>query len=290
MVTQEQAKKYYKELYDIGSIYVWGFNSGTIITKGSIDRAYKEYHSERYDRKYYNDKLKEGEGKNGSDCSGAHFPLSGYDTTAQGYYDKCEIKGKISTLPKNEVVILFKGTEKVVIDEKTGKRTTKLSINHTGAYLGDGMCVHMKSSKANCVYESVNNHGWTHWGKPKWIDYSSPDPDPGYTHKDFVKDVETILDAKTPAEAFEKTITISVNINSRNALVTPLERYMKALGYYNGEIEADHRKTPIYGSGMKKAIMKYQREIVKSTGGDVDGIITKKQKTWRSLLFGGEKK
>ena len=40
---------------------------------------------------------------------------------------------------------------------------------------------------------------------------------------------------------------------------------------------------------MKKAIMNYQREIVKSTGGDVDGIITKKQKTWRHLIFGGDK-
>lgn len=286
MVTESEAKKYYKELYDIGSIYVWGFNSGTIITEESIAKAYKDYGSDQYNKTYYANKLKEGKGKNGSDCSGAHYPLSGYDTTAQGYYDKCVEKGKISTLPDDEVVLLFKGTETVYIDQNTGKSTTKLKIHHTGAYLGDGMCVHMKSSKSNCVYEKVGNHGWTHWGKPSWIKYSEPDPSLKYTHDDFLRDVMTILDVKTPEAAFEKTVTISTTINSRNALVTPLERYMKALGYYKGEIEADLRKTPIYGNGMKKAIIKYQTEIVRNTPQNCDGIITKKQKTWKTLIFG----
>ena len=286
MVTQKQAKEYYKDLYDEGTMYVWGFNSGTIISRESIDKAYKEYGSDKYDRAYYEAKLVEGKGKNGSDCSGAHYPLSGYDTTAQGYYDKCKEKGKFNTLPRNEVVLLFKGVYVTKVDKKTGERKTVLEINHTGTYLGDGMCVHMKSSKANCVYEKVENHGWTHWGKPEWIDYT---PTGGYTHDDFVKDVESILGVKTVQKAFDKTITISVNINHHNALVTPLERYMKELGYYDGKIEADEAKTPTYGNGMKKAIMSYQREIVKSVGNDVDGVITKKQKTWKSLLFGGDK-
>ena len=43
-------------------------------------------------------KLKEGIGRIGADCSGAFKPISGYDTTAQGYYDKCKTKGKIGQL------------------------------------------------------------------------------------------------------------------------------------------------------------------------------------------------
>ena len=158
---QKEARKFYVEVRDNGTIYVWGMNTVTIITKETIDKAYRDNHTDTYNRKYYDNKLKEGEGKPGSDCSGMHCALSGYDTTAQGYYTKCTGKGPFSTLPTRDLVLLFKGS-------------SSKSIKHTGIYLGNGMCIHMKSSKENCVYEPVDKHGWSAWGYGDFIDYSKP--------------------------------------------------------------------------------------------------------------------
>ena len=289
-VTQIEAYNHYKNEYDIGSIYVWGFNDGTIISKKTIDEAYRDYHSDRYDRAYYDAKLKEGKGKNGSDCSGAHFLLSGYDTTADGYYKRCTKKGKIKTMPTDKAVLLFVWSD-------SSKRMV-----HTGAYLPYLGAFHMASSARNAVIEDVSKRGWTHWGYADFItDYDTysftpdfkpepaPEPEPEpvyrkYTQDDFISDVCEILNASSAKEAFEKTITISTKTNSRHSLVTPLERYMKALEYYNGTIEADEGSCPLYGEGMCNAIKKYQKEIVKAKEKNQDGIISKKQATWKKLL------
>lgn len=159
-VSQNDAKKYYVDIRDRLTIYVWGFNYDTIINRQTIKEAYERYKSKKYDKTYYENKLKEGEGKPGSDCSGAHYKLSGYDTTAKGYYEKCTEKGPFSTLPIDGVYLLFKGK-------------SPSDITHTGVYIGNGMCIHMKSSKENCVYESVDKHGWTYWGKADFIDYTT---------------------------------------------------------------------------------------------------------------------
>lgn len=274
MVTQLEALKYYLKMYDEGSIYVWGFNSGTIITPESIEKAYKNYRTADYNRTYYNNKLKEGLGKNGSDCSGAHYGISGYDTTAEGYYKKCVKKGKIDTMPTDKVVLLFKG---------------KSSITHTGVYLPGYGAFHMASSKRNAVLEDVSIHNWTYWGYADFIsDYDTytfgeEEPEP-YTQKQFIEEVISILGAKSVKDAFNKTITISEKYNRKNELVTPLERYMTELGYYKGAIEADAGKEPVFGEGMAAAIKKYQKEIVKASTRNQDGIITAKKATWKKLL------
>ena len=272
MVSQEEAKQYYLDVYNKGTIYVWGFNSGTTINSSTISQAYKNYGSSKYNYDYYQNKLKEGNGKNGSDCSGMHFPLSKNDMTAQCYYSKCKQKGKISTLPKDKIVILFKGT-------------STSNITHTGVYLGNGQCIHMKSSKENCVMEDVNKHNWTFWGIPEWIDYSKPlvQDYNKYTQESFLFDVSQILKTSNPKEMLKKSPTISTGINKKHALVTPLERYMKALGYYNGEIEADIGAIPVFGNGMKAAIKQYQREIVRATEQNCDGVITQNGATYKKL-------
>ena len=290
MVTQLEAFKHYQEIFNEGSIYVWGFNDGTIINKDTIYQAYKYNHTSKYNKDYYQKKLNEGKGKNGSDCSGAHYLLSGYDTTADGYYRLCVKKGTISTLPKDKCCLLF--VETISKDEK-GKE--KRTMTHTGAYLPGVGAFHMASSARNAVIENVSLRGWTHWGYANFIsDYdtysfdidpqpTSPDPKK-YTQDNFIADVNKILGTDSAAAAFEKTKTISIDTNKNDALVTPLERYMKALEYYNGSIEADAGKTPIFGEGMQKAIKQYQKEIVKASKKNQDGIITKKQATWKKLL------
>lgn len=107
-----------------------------------------------------------------------------------------------------------------------------------------------------------------------------------YSQTDFIKDVQTILGVKATGKAndalLKKTITVSASTNKTHKLVTPLERYMKALGYYTGSIEADSKKIPNFGAGMTEAIKKYQKNVVKSKS--QDGIITAGNATWKKLL------
>ena len=106
-----------------------------------------------------------------------------------------------------------------------------------------------------------------------------------YTQDNFIADVCKLLGAKNAKAALSKTITISATVNKNNKLVTPLERYMKALGYYSGSIEADNGKTPSFGPNMTKAIMKYQTYVVKfSNTKNIDGVITAGKTTWKKLL------
>lgn len=98
-------------------------------------------------------------GRIGADCSGAMCPVSGFDTTAQGYYNKCMTKGGISSIPMNTPCLVFKG-----------KSTS--AIHHMGFYLGNGYVIEMKSSKENCVRDKLEGNGWNWYGIPSWIDYS----------------------------------------------------------------------------------------------------------------------
>ena len=150
---------YFENLYTDRAIYLWGANSEKI-TKELCDRLFKSYGSSTYNRQYYDNKLKEGAGRIGADCSGAMCPVSGFDTTAQGYYNKCSTKGNISSIPKDTTCLVFKG-----------KSTS--AINHIGFYLGNGYVVEMKSSKDNCVKSKLAKGGWKWYGIPNWIDYSS---------------------------------------------------------------------------------------------------------------------
>lgn len=152
---------YFENLYANKSIYLWGAN-GEVITKELCDKLFKTYGSSTYNRQYYDNKLKEGSGCIGADCSGAMCPVSGFDTTAQGYYNKCVTKGNISSIPKDTACLVFKG-----------KSTS--AINHIGFYLGNGyvQTIEMKSSKENCVRSKLETGRWKWYGIPNWIDYSS---------------------------------------------------------------------------------------------------------------------
>lgn len=156
--------EHFENLYKNKAVYLWGANC-EIITKSLVDRLYNVFKSATYNRKYYDDKLKEGIGKIGADCSGAFKPVSGFDTTAQGYYDKCKTKGKIGQLPLSKVCLVFK-------KNLLGK------VNHIGLYCGDGYTIEMKSSKENCVKEKLNKSRWTHYGIPAWIEYPKTNPYP----------------------------------------------------------------------------------------------------------------
>lgn len=103
-----------------------------------------------------------------------------------------------------------------------------------------------------------------------------------YNQAMFIADVEKILGASNVNVALKNTITISKTVNKNHPLVTPLERYFKALGIYTGAIEADQGKKPSFGNGMYAATKLYQKNYVKS--GIVDGYISARGYTWKKLL------
>jgi len=150
--------QYFENLYASGAIYLWGAN-GQIITKALCDDLYKKYGNTTYNREYYDKKLIEGTGKIGADCSGSMYPMSGFDTTAQDYYNKCLIKGGINLIDKNKPCLVFKG------------KTTS-SIHHIGFYCGNGYTIEMESSAKNCTKKLLEKGEWNYFGIPSWIDYS----------------------------------------------------------------------------------------------------------------------
>ena len=88
----------------------------------------------------------------------------------------------------------------------------------------------------------------------------------------------------TAEEILAKTITVSTKTNNKHKVVTPLERFFKDAGYYTGTIEADEGKKQNFGPGMQTAVKKYQKEVVKATAKNQDGIISSKGATWKKIL------
>lgn len=233
--SRNDTKKYYQKVKKKNTVYVWNMNYPTIITRESIDKAYNDWYSckkgnvGKYDRAYYDAKLQEGKGKPGSDCSGMDFGLSGYDTTAQGYYNRCSVRGNIECIPINDIVLLFKGT-------------SPDNITHTGTYYGNGLCVHMKSSRENCVQESVDNHKWTFWGMPDFIDYGT-DFNPG-----------------------KPVLTRELVKGSRGVDVKFLQTLLNDIGYACGDVDG------IFGKYTLSAVKRFQTDRKLES----DGIVGKR--------------
>lgn len=108
----------------------------------------------------------------------------------------------------------------------------------------------------------------------------------GYERTRFIMDVQDTtgskVDGKAGSETIGNTVTVSRTKNKYHAVVTALERRMKALGYYTGEIEADKGKTPIFGLGMETAVNSYQKNVLGYN--NPDGEVTAGKKMWKSLL------
>lgn len=108
----------------------------------------------------------------------------------------------------------------------------------------------------------------------------------GYERTQFIMDVQattgSVVDGKSGRETIRNTVTVSRTKNKHHAVVTPLERRLKALGYYSGAIEADQGKTPCFGAGMEVAVNAYQKNVLGYK--NPDGEITAGKKMWKSLL------
>lgn len=99
-----------------------------------------------------------------------------------------------------------------------------------------------------------------------------------YTKTQFIKDVQAAVGAKVDgiagSETLSKTITVSKSKNSRHAVVKPIQKYLNSMGYPCGTEDG------IAGVKFDAAVKAYQ----KAKRCIVDGEITAKANTWKSLL------
>ena len=198
MIKASDAVRYFENLYANHAVYLWGAN-GEKITPELCDRLYKNFGSGTYTKNYYNNKLKYGQGRIGADCSGSMYPISGFDDTAQGYYNRCPVRGNISQIPKDKPCLVFKG--------KNDKK-----ITHIGFYCGNGNVIEMKSSKDDCVKRPLKAGDWKFYGIPSWISY-----DTAQDGSDVVKP--------------------TLRRGDHNDYVLHWQKYLSLLGFYKGEID-----------------------------------------------------
>ena len=99
-----------------------------------------------------------------------------------------------------------------------------------------------------------------------------------YTKTQFIKDVQSAIGTKSDGiagyEDLAKTPTVSKTKNNKHAVVKPLQNYLNTLGYNCGSVDG------IAGTKFDTAVKAYQ----KAHGCVVDGEITAKANTWKSLL------
>lgn len=103
-----------------------------------------------------------------------------------------------------------------------------------------------------------------------------------YREKDFYREVQMCIkagiDEKPGKQTLSKTVTVSNVTNRKHAVVLPLQKKLKKFGYYKGELDK------IAGKMFKAAVQEYQKEVVKASTKNQDGIITKMAATWKKLL------
>ena len=202
MIKSKKVTQHFSDLFTSRAIYVWGFNC-EIINGENIKKAIKAHKGDKkYNETYYLNKLKEGENRIGADCSGSFYPVSGYDTTARGYYNKCISKGKITDIPSDKPCMVF-------IQEN-------LKIVHIGWYDGKGKVYEMKNSKQNCRHDYLSARKWTFFGIPEFVDYS-----------DMEEESKNMIELDT------------LRKGSKGEQVKTLQRLLKAFGYSLGSVDGD---------------------------------------------------
>lgn len=148
MINSDAAIRYFEAVYAMKPIYLWGADM-EVITKKLLDKLIKKHGAEQYKKVH----LEIHEGLYGSDCSGLFKNISGFDTTAEGYYNKCSTKGLIKYVPKNKVLQIFR--------EEKGK------ITHVAAL--DSYTWTLYEMRNGCEKRKFNPSEWTYYGVPDWI-------------------------------------------------------------------------------------------------------------------------
>ena len=183
MSSTEKAKQ--KALSLVGQGYIYG-------AKGQIcSPAFRQQQAEQYP-KWKENILEVGakwDGKPVWDCAqftravakeaGLSF-VSG--ATSQWNEVDWAKKGTIDTIPPGEFVFLYR--------RQNGSPTV---MAHTGVAMGDGTCIHARGTAYGVVEQSMSQHAWTHWARPKW-------PDGQTETEQEVESMDVLYEAKVYAQ------------------------------------------------------------------------------------------
>lgn len=176
MISANGFVEYLETIFRATAIYVWGGN----VEFGSKEML--EFKKKTYGKEHYTDLTVEMiEGKLCADCSGLFAPISGYDDTAHGYYEKCVEKGRIGQIPRNKKCLLFR--------EENGRKI------HMAGYLGNGYLIEMWNG---CEKRKFKESEWTHFGFPAWLETQADELVVGgkIVINDAIKVYNTASDAK----------------------------------------------------------------------------------------------
>lgn len=99
-----------------------------------------------------------------------------------------------------------------------------------------------------------------------------------YSKSAFLKDLRVVFDAKADDQILEKTVTLSSRTNKKHSAVKPVQKWLNQCGCNCGTVDG------IAGPKFTTAVKKYQKEVVKATAKNQDGIITAKGATWKKML------
>jgi hypothetical protein len=166
---------------------------------------------------------------------------------------------------------------------------------HIGVYVGDGLAVECTPAWANGVQftacnRDVNGYkrrNWTKHGKLPYIEYVKVEEEKEEKAEDtktkslktFIRNIQSAIGAKVDGiagpETLSKTVTVSARYNKRHAVVKHIQKRLYELGYVEVGV-ADG----VAGPKFTSAVAHFQQD----NGCVVDGVITKKNKTWKKLL------
>lgn len=207
----------------------------------------------------------------GGGCKfGVYTGLSFYNSYIRPYAVQLDCPFWVARYPDGDKVVVF-GT-KPNADKKPNILHDMYGWQHTS------------SGRVPGITGNVDLNIWYAELEAKTV--AVPEEKAIYQLSDFIRESRQIwgVSATAPAaEIVKKTVTVSTDKNRSHAIVTPLERYLKALGYYTGNIEADAGKTPVFGFGMRKATILYQRHNVGAAPRNQDGVWTERAASWKTI-------
>lgn len=202
--------QFLRSMHAAGAVYLWGANC-EVITEELLE-SLKDICGKKHYEKVSLDQV---EGKIGADCSGLAAPLSGVDYTAAGYYASCEVRGKVSEMPRDRICLLF--------------RREKKDIVHMAFYTGDEMLYEMWSG---CDHKEFVESEWTEYGIPDWIiqeEKESLSVGNKITAKKALKRYNTAWDAKH-------------DVRGLKDLYEPGEFYVYKIDSYTGAVNISKTK------------------------------------------------
>ena len=106
-----------------------------------------------------------------------------------------------------------------------------------------------------------------------------------YSKEEFGRDVRKLLklscDDSVEDVAYH-TPTISIKTKNTNKLVLPVQKRLKALGYYKGEINENEKA--VFDADLSDALVRFQKDNVENLNKRATGVLGSNSVTWTTLL------